>query len=61
MDVRKLKLRLKQAEENGEFLEYHISYYAKLHADWVRQVMFLEMAQGEFSPDTVIFFDFIKK
>lgn len=42
-DVRKLRLR---QSENEPHLGYHYSYYSKLHDDWVRQVMFLEMAQG---------------
>ena len=43
-DIRMLKQR--QDAGNDPFLEYHYSYYPKLHSDWVRQVMFLEMAQG---------------
>ena len=41
-DLRKLWF---QQSENSE-LGYHCSYYANLHPDWVRQVRFLEMAQG---------------
>ena len=43
-DVRKLRLR--QLDNDAAFMGYHYSYYSKLHNDWVRQVMFLDMAQG---------------